>query len=283
LYKELAEEQGLNALKPKRRYNALEFRLDRRFADDYYFNLNYTWSRLVGNYSGLASSDEDGRLSPNVNRFFDQPQAGWTVAGGPDNGVLPTDRPHVLKFAGAYSLDWNKRFGFMPNNSTEFQVFTTVQSGTPITSTITVSLVDFIVLSKRGDLGRTEMFTETDFAIRHRIRFGKDNRFTLVLEGDVLNLFNEANELNRDNDISQIDFAANDPSYGLITQAQYDACAAANNHSPCLIAAYRNFQNNGAPLIATAATAAVNRNPLYDKANSFQGPRTIRLGVRFVF
>lgn len=92
LYKQLAEQFGLLAVKPQRRYDALELRLDRRFANNYYFNFNYTYSRLFGNYSGLASSDEEGRLSPNVNRFFDQPQAGFTASGGPDNGLLPTDR-----------------------------------------------------------------------------------------------------------------------------------------------------------------------------------------------
>ncbi len=283
LYRELAEAQGLQALKPKRRYDALEFRLDKRFANDYYFNLNYTLGRLVGNYSGLASSDEDGRLSPNVNRFFDQPQAGWTVAGGPDNGVLPTDRTHVLKFYGAYSLDWGKRFGFLSNNSTEFQVFTSLASGTPLTSTIEIEGVDFIVLNKRGDLGRTEMFTETDFALRHRIRFGKDSRYTLVLEGDVINLFNESNVLDRDNGIANGAFSAWDSTYGLITPAQEIACIVAGNNAPCLIAAYANFQSHGAPLIAAAATSPANRAPLYDKANTFQGPRTIRLGIRFLF
>ncbi|MEO8573972.1 MAG: TonB-dependent receptor, partial [Pyrinomonadaceae bacterium] len=283
LYKELAEAQGLQALKPKRRYDALEFRLDKRFANDYYFNLNYTLGRLVGNYSGLASSDEDGRLSPNVNRFFDQPQAGWTVAGGPDNGVLPTDRTHVLKFYGAYSLDWGKRFGFLSNNSTEFQLFTSVSSGTPLTSTAEIEGVDFIVLSKRGDLGRTEMFTESDFAVRHRIRLGKDGRYTLVLEGDVLNLFNEANVLDRDNGIANGAFSAWDSTYGLISPAQETACQASGNSAPCLLAAYANFQSHGAPLIAAAATDPANRAPLYNQANTFQGPRTIRLGIRFLF
>ena len=283
LYKRLAEQNGLQALVPKRQYDAVEFRVDRRFADDFYFNANYTWSRLVGNYSGLASSDEDGRLSPNVNRFFDQPQAGWTVAGGPDNGVLPTDRPHVFKFNGAYSLDWDKRFGFAPNHTTEFQVFTSVQSGTPLTSTVTITGVDFIVLNHRGDMGRTELFTETDFAVRHRVRFGNDNRYTLVVEADILNLFNEANELDKDNDIYLFDFPADDPSLGLITQAQSDACDAATNRSPCLLAAYANFQNNGAPIIATQANSAAFHNPLYNLANTFQGPRSVRLGVRFVF
>ncbi|MEO6334538.1 MAG: TonB-dependent receptor [Pyrinomonadaceae bacterium] len=284
LYKQLAEEQGLMALKPKRRYDALEFRLDKRFSQGYYFNLNYTFSRLVGNYSGLASSDEDGRLSPNVNRFFDQPQSGWTVAGGPDNGVLPTDRPHVLKFNGAYSLDWGKRVGFLRNNSTEFQVFTSVQSGTPITSTVELYNVDFIVLNKRGDLGRTELFTETDFAIRHRWRFGSDERFTLVFEADVLNAFNEANVLDRENSAVVDGFDVSQATYGLVTPAQEAGCVAANNVSPCLLIAYRNFQLNGAPLIAADVSGnAANRNPLYNLPNTFQGPRSVRFGVRFVF
>ena len=42
LYQETAEAFGLEALKPKRQYDALEFRFDRRFANNYYFNLNYT-------------------------------------------------------------------------------------------------------------------------------------------------------------------------------------------------------------------------------------------------
>ena len=281
LYKRLAEEQGLIALKPQRQYDAVELRLDRRFANDWYFNLNYTWSRLYGNYSGLASSDEDGRLSPNVNRFFDQPQAGWTAAGGPDNGLLPTDRPHVVKFSGAYSLDWNKRFNMLANNTTEFQVFTSVQSGTPITTTFVLRGVDFIVLNKRGDLGRTELFTETDFAVRHRVRFGNDNRYTLVLEADFLNLFNEANVLNRENNISIANFAAEDPAFGLITPAERATCT--TNIAPCLLIAYRNFQQNGSAALQAAVQTDANRYALYDQPNTFQGPRSIRLGVRFVF
>jgi hypothetical protein len=289
LYKKTAEGFGLQALKPKRQYDALEFRLDRRFANNYYFNANYTWSRLVGNYSGLASSDEDGRLSPNVNRYFDQPQAGWSVAGGPDNGVLSTDRTHVFKFFGAYSLNWNDRFGIGGSNETSFQVFSTVQSGTPLTSTVDISGIDTVVLTKRGDMGRTEMFTQTDFAIRHRYKFGLDNRFTLVGEIDILNIFNEANETNRDNLISLTDFPIDDVSLGLITPAQRAACDAPSpgfplgNNQPCLLAAFKNFQLNGAPLLNTRATSNDARNPTYNLSNAFQGPREIRFGFRLLF
>ena len=279
LYKQIAEGFGLLAIQPQRSYQALEFRFDRRFADNYYFNLNYTYSRLYGNYSGLASSDEDGRLSPNVNRFFDQPGANYTIAGGEDNGVLSTDRPHVLKFNGAYNLDWKDRFGISGNHETSFQVFTSFQSGTPITTTTSFNNIA-TVLTKRGDLGRTELFTETDFSVRHRFRFGRDNRFTLVGEVDILNLFNEANETNRSNDID----TTNDYDVrNLLSAAQNAACATAGNQQPCFIAGYKIFQVSGAPFVTTQANLAVNRSPLYNLANSFQGPRQVRFGMRFLF
>ena len=48
---------------PERIYNAFETRIDRRFADNFQFQVAYTYSKLEGNYSGLASSDETGRTS----------------------------------------------------------------------------------------------------------------------------------------------------------------------------------------------------------------------------
>jgi hypothetical protein len=62
--------------------------------------------RLTGNYSGLASSLEFGRVSPNVSRLFDLPFQPFTLDGQPIDGRLPTDRPHVLKAYGAYEQKW---------------------------------------------------------------------------------------------------------------------------------------------------------------------------------
>ncbi|HEX8369686.1 MAG TPA: TonB-dependent receptor [Pyrinomonadaceae bacterium] len=288
LHGQLLSSQGLLPAVPQRLYRALEFRLDKRFANNYYFNLNYTFSRLEGNYSGLASSDEDGRLSPNVNRYFDLPHAGFTVAGGPDNGILSTDRPHVLKFAGAYSLDWNDRFGFGSNNTTEFQVFTTAQSGTPITSTVNILGIDTIVLSQRGDQGRTELYTNTDFAIRHRYRFGRDNRFTLVGEVDILNIFNQANVLNRENLIDTATFDITNPLLGLITEAE-------SHQTNAYALALGRFQRNGAPILLGLAGSGNTLGagtpnaitsapaPLYNLPTTVQGPREFRFGFRLLF
>ncbi|CAN5327025.1 TonB-dependent receptor [soil metagenome] len=283
LYKQIAEANGLLVLKPQRTYNALEIRLERQFANNFFFNFNYTYSRLYGNYSGLASSDEDGRTSPNVNRFFDLPHAGYTVNGGPDNGLLPTDRPHVFKFYGAYNLNWKEMFNIGGNNETTFGLFTTFTSGTPITTTVDILNIDTIVVSKRGDLGRTEMFTQTDFSIRHRFRFGRDNRFALVFEGDAINLFNESNEVSRNNLLSIQNFDLRDPRFGLITATEAGQPNAG-------VLALARFQRNGAPIIGTIAAGGVNpttgdngRYPLFNLTSGFQGGREIRLGMRFSF
>ena len=83
--------------RPQRLYRALELVLNKRLSNHYYFNANYTLGYLFGNYSGLASSDENGRTSPGVDRFFDYPINGFTASGQPDNGYLATDRRHVIQ------------------------------------------------------------------------------------------------------------------------------------------------------------------------------------------
>jgi hypothetical protein len=280
LVAQFREQQGFRPVKARRDYDAFEIRLDRRFADSYYFNANYTFSRLYGNYSGLASTDEEGRTDPNVSRAFDAPFTEAVVANGSETlGRLATDRPHVFKFAGAFNLDWNERFGFGSNNTTEFQTFFTAQSGTPLTTFTDIAGYDTIILNGRGDLGRTAMYTETDFAIRHRYNFGRDNRFTLVGEIDVLNLFNENNELGRFTRIDQLVYDLEDPANGLVTAQE----AATLSSAALLRLAQQRFARSGAPGIASKANNITNRDPRFNRVDSFQPGRTVRFGFRLLF
>ncbi len=276
LYATVARANGLAVLKPQRLYDAVEVRLDRRFSNNWFFNMNYTWSRLYGNYSGLASSDEDGRTSPNVNRFFDLPVAGYTVKGGQDNGLLPTDRTHAFKFYGAYNFDWDKLMKFGKGNETMISMFTTVQSGTPLTTTVDIANIDTIPLTRRGDLGRSDVYTQTDMALRHNIKFGRDNRFKVILEGDVINIFNEANKLSVNNLLTITNYDLTDTRWGLVTAAE----AGLPNAQALAMA---RFQRNGSAALAADANLAANRYALFNKYNSFQGGREVRLGFRFIF
>lgn len=255
-------------IKPERRYDALEIRLDRRFSKNYFFNLNYTYSRLYGNYSGLASSDEAGRTSPGVNRFFDLPHLGFTAAGTPDNGRLSTDRPHVFNVYGAYNFDW---FGKVKGGGTQFSLFSSIQSGVPVTSFYT--LYAAAVAFGRGDLGRTPVFTNSDFAIQHTYKFGGNERYGLVFDFNVLNLFNEANTLYLADTPAGIN-----PSLGTLGLP-----ASVTNEPQALNYILTNGITTQLNAYLNSTTAPQRRNTAWGLPNSFQGGRQVRFGVRFTF
>lgn len=261
LAEEIATANGFEALEAVRDYDAVEVGIDKRFVDNYYFSANYTWSRLFGNYAGLASSDEAGRTSPNVNRNFDLPFIGYQATGGPDNGLLPTDRTHVFKAYGAYEIPWTS------TNSTEISGFTTVQSGTPLTTRYTVFGVAGQILYGRGDLGRTEMYTQTDLGVRHRYRFGRDNRFSLVGTLDILNLFDEKNVLGVNETFSETAISPQDLGYPVGTAP---------------IVYEGEYQTRNTAAIITGLLTP-KKFLLYNQANNFQGPRQVRFGFRLQF
>jgi hypothetical protein len=263
-----AKQEGYPSPKATRTYNAVEVQLDKRFAKNYYFNANYTWSRLFGNYSGLASSLEFGRVSPNVSRLFDLPFQAFTLDGKPIDGLLPTDRTHVFKMYGAYTAKWGG------SHSTEFSGFTTATSGSPLTSVVTFYNLNPTVVEKLGDLGRTEAFTQTDFAVRHKYRFSE--KYTLVAEVDILNLFNEANELQRQTTVSP-----NNITGGNLTAYGCAACAGGE------VASIKQIFNGG---IRNAVLGFINdaarpdrKQSTFNKANGFQSPREVRFGFRLLF
>ena len=277
---------GYPCTKAQRKYDAFEVRLDKR-ATNYFFNANYTYSRLFGNYSGLASTDEGGRTSPNVNRFFDLPPLGFTADGDPDNGLLATDRPHVFKAYAGYTFDWRGN----GVNRTGINGFTTIQSGTPLTTIYNLYSLGTTVLTARGDLGRTELFTESDLGINHRYKFGRDNRFTVEGFVDIRNLFNERN-------VRGVQNSTSNQNYSGVTLRDFGGC------TTCVVLNPNGSVNGGATELATFQTIfngsgirqfVLNQlaNPLtpqanrtlntYGQPNSFQAPRDVRFGFRFFF
>jgi len=110
--------------KPQRRYDAVEVTFSRRFAQRWFLNANYTYSRLYGNYPGLANSDEISTPTTGFSSATTQQQAGSIARPGSNSnsaydtdtllwdshghlnvvGNLPTDRPNVFKLYGSYSF-----------------------------------------------------------------------------------------------------------------------------------------------------------------------------------
>ena len=183
---------------PKRQYDALEVGFNRRFADNWFFSANYTLSRLWGNYSGLASSDEirtptTGVSSPsaqqqagtisrsggNVNRAWDIDELLFDSKGNLDvTGRLATDRPHVVKLYGSYTLPIGTQVG----------AFFYGGSGTPMTTYVTSDHGTNLMVNGRGDMGRTPVLTRTDVMAGHGFNVGGKE---LRLEFTVLNVFNQ--------------------------------------------------------------------------------------------
>ena len=263
--------------KPQRLYNGLEIILNKRFSNNYFYSVNYTLSRLFGNYSGLASSDENGRTSPGVNRFFDYPINGFTATGNPDNGNLATDRRHALKAFGGYTVNW---WG-SKSNSTDFSIFQQVLQGTPVTTFISV-VATSIPLSRRGDLGRTPTFWQTDLGLTHRYKFGRDNKYSVVFDVNVLNALNNASVLTlvtsryrTSNTISGTDI---DPNYVSATQTLIPILNRILNGQ--IGTQLSQLENGG---LASLAGRSNPINSLYGQPASYQAVRNVRFGFRFVF
>jgi hypothetical protein len=277
LHLQVLQELGYTkSTKPQRRYDGLEFVLEKRLSNNWYFNANYTYSRLFGNYSGLSSSDEinvpTGRLAPGTTRAFDLPFVGFTATGEKDNGRLETDRPHVFNAYGAYIYDWMKS----KSNSTELSVFQTITSGTPQTTRIfLVSTITPAIFTKRGDLGRSPTFTQTDFNITHRYRFGADNRFTIAGDINFLNLFDQAAVTNV--------FVVKNVSTAVITGPilnlgfPNNGIAFTNAYTAGSLLAPINtfFEGN--------ATNLNRKDARYGQPNTYQSPRGVRFGFRLLF
>lgn len=274
---QIYQQLGYNkAPKAKRNYKALQVEYDTRFIRNFNLNVNYTLSRLWGNYSGLAGPDEltaagGSRNDPNVLRDFDEPWVGFTASGQEAIGILPLDRTHVFKASGTYTFDWWKNSA----NSTDFSFFTTAQSGTPLTTFVNIFGIP-IPETKRGDLGRSPIFTQTDLNLSHKYRFGRDNRFALVADLNVINVFNENNWL-----------AVNqNKSSGYFALDQTDVVPSGDTPTAVNILTSNGVltqYNTAAATFDTENGGPFSLNRGFNQPISFQETRAIRFGFRLLF
>ncbi|MEZ5306699.1 MAG: carboxypeptidase-like regulatory domain-containing protein [Pyrinomonadaceae bacterium] len=272
LFCEIGLTSGFPCQSAKRRYDALEMHLSRWSKDfRYYFNLGYIRSKLRGNYSGLTASDEGGRLSPNASRTFDLPSSGFDADGSPDFGPLPGDRPNIFNFSGSYRFDWGR------SGETMLTGFTTYRSGTPLTTFYNLYQIQTSVLYGRGDLGRTEPFTETSLGLTHRIGFGRDKAYSLSFSANVFNLFDEKSELNRQTQISSTNFTST-----ALTSAGCTTCQIQPG-------VYDTIFNNGGisqfvtNYLNTRGTSTTGFRNDYNLPNLYQDPRSVRFSVKLLF
>jgi hypothetical protein len=163
--------------KAKREYWGINLSFDKRLANNWLLGFAATWSSLRGNYSGLASSDEFGRMQPNIERYFDLWQFCFDRQLNPIAGPLPTDRPLVFKFFGSYVFPMGLTVGAV------MQAF----SGTPLTTMWNVDGPNYYPYN-RADLGRTPFLYYADAYAEYNWRLG--HRYVLQFNVNLSNVFN---------------------------------------------------------------------------------------------
>ena len=230
--------------KAEREYNGLELTMERRFTDNWGLFTSYTYSRLYGNYSGLASSDENGRTAPNVNRFFDQIVMTFDKNGNPVDGRLGTDRPHQLKAQVMYRLPWNTIVGLNQR----------VASGIPMSEEFQIQGGYPFFPNGRGNLGRTPVFSQSDLSLIQDLPLGGQ---ALQFQVTVLNLFDQ-------DTVTRVD----------------NTRFAGTSSLPINTNQFFNTDWNYESFLS-ANPASI--DPKYNQANQFQGPREVRFTVKFTF
>jgi len=163
--------------KPRRTYKALELMAEKRFSDRWFFQGNYTLSRLEGNTAaGMDSTWTD--VQPNATTEWDIPSAAWVANR---DGLLPTDRTHQFKAMGAYRFDR----GFLVGASLR------VDSGRPVNQLADWPKNEFgygkLYVVPRGSAGRTPWSSALSLHGEWAHRLWKGD---LTLFVDVVNVFN---------------------------------------------------------------------------------------------
>ena len=237
---------NVNLPKPKRDYDSVEFALEKRFANNWFFRSSYLWSRLNGNYAGLSQSDENGRVSPNVGRGFDYPIMMFKDGGVPAYGPLATDRPHQFKAQFIYQFHMGTSVGLNQY----------VASGLPVSREVAILPPNSYPVQYlgRGSDGRTPVFSQTDLLVAHNFRMGGQRGFQINF--NVINLFNQEIAVSKN------------------STYQYSGGVNLDER-----AFYAGQQTIAQQIVAQGVV----QNPAFLMNDRFQAPIQARLGFKFLF
>jgi hypothetical protein len=170
------EDRFWESPKAKREYYGINLALEKRFSNNWQGGINYTWSRMTGNYGGLSSSDEGGRNSPNVERYWDLFYERYDLHGRPLDGVLPSDRTHYIKAYGSYAFPFGVTVGLTAYG----------RSGLPRTTQIGFTRMPVFPEGYFDTEQRTPFTFYADMYLEYNLRIAK--KFTINLNATIFNV-----------------------------------------------------------------------------------------------
>ena len=278
--------------KAVRDYNGFEFEYTKRYSSNWLLHASYLYSKLKGNYSGLANADETtainansdrpgfARTSPNVSRIFDSLFMLFDQTGGELVGPLGGDRPHQAKAQVAYTFPFGTTVG-----ANEY-----FYSGTPTTTEMRFQGAPIFPFG-RNDLGRTPNITQTDLNVQHEIRL---NRYGVTFGAIVLNLFDQKKATSIYPIASTTSIIIRDLSAcgsGPVTVAACGASSAtprigpqtgsANN--PAQATAFFSGNQDFRRQFDRQVALGLVPDWRYGQPNAYQDPREVRVFVRLTF
>jgi hypothetical protein len=136
----------------RRTYHALVLTFEKVDGEHLNFLASYVLSRRWGNYEGLSNG---GNPQPNFTPAFDVPNLFPN-----STGLLPNDRPHLLKLSGSYQFD----FGVTAGAAIAWM------SGTPRNEFARNSMDYDIFIRPRGSVGRTEPVLDTSLRLTYALQ-----------------------------------------------------------------------------------------------------------------
>ncbi|MEA2326521.1 MAG: hypothetical protein QOE68_1480, partial [Thermoanaerobaculia bacterium] len=258
--------------KAKRTYTGVEIHAEKRFSNNYQFFTSYVWSKLKGNYDGTFQNST-GQNDPNINSAFDY--ADFLVN---NDGLLSSDRTHVLKFYGSYTLGSSIAKGL------EFGLASHWQSGLPLTA-YGYEHAGYrnweYYLTKRGALGRGPSDYEADVHLGYPIPLGGSH---LNLLFDVFNVFNKQSITALDN---RFNLATDGTCQNIVNAQGASICnnrLRANGTRTVGFGGIGNIPGTTTAVGELGNARALATNPSFLKAGtSFTGVRSIRIGARWTF
>jgi hypothetical protein len=230
----------------KRVYDSAEFRVRKRLANRWSLDTNYVLSRLWGNWSGIASTDEAVLcLQPNSCMAFNSLYYSFDHAAHPTYGPLGTDRPHRVKAQVTYDFIWGTMIG----------VNYLAQSGRPFSTIMRLPgpwPVNFFPYG-RGDLGRTPPLSQLDLLAQHEFRLPHHARLRAGI--NVLNVFDQSAAIN----------IVNNPF-----------------RDPLSLSAEQFFAGFD-PYAVAAANSRIRPDAQFGLANRYQPPRVVTFQMQVTF
>lgn len=238
----------VNLDKPVRRYDGIQLTANHRFSKNALLMGSYTYSRSVGNFPGLFST-ETGQLDPNLTSLYDLPEL---LANR--YGPMGLDRPHLLKVDGFYQFDLKEAGLFVLGASMRGQ--SGIAHNT-LGSHWAYGPEESYILP-RGSANRSPFTWTADVKAIYGRKIGKTQQIELF--ADVFNLFNNQEEADSDEAYT---FDNMNPIVGgdltdLVHSKSLDGGGVEQNFTPT-------------------------KNKNYGKLNARQAPREVRFGLRYTF